>query len=151
MNYPFVAHQFDWLTIHESKAAPGMVHLKQFQSDTAPSKQRTLNLYVSGKFGLSVGQYEQVMLPGQSSQDVRCIFPHGLIVIEEPLEEGVRLCLAPKDEKQAWSRRAVQLAAGESITAEPGGLVVIATSPPTAAPAFTADTAQTVWLVKLEN
>jgi len=121
--YPFVRTEHGWLVAHMSAAEPGQRHIKVMLADTTPESQRTLNLYVSGRFEVSVRApgglvFSQVMEAGQSSLDLTLPLPAGAIVTERALEPGsVRCCFDAVDPAQRWLRRRVDVAAGEALAA----------------------------------
>lgn len=148
--YPFVLHDFGWLRLHESRPALGARHLKSFLRPTAPADQRTLNLYVAGRFEWRVGDYRQELVAGQSNLDITLLrIPDRTIVTERPLVAGsVRYCLQPIDADTRWTRRRVDLAAGQKASPAAGGWVVRLTPEVDVRANYTAERAETVFVLE---
>jgi hypothetical protein len=147
--YPFIRHEFDWLLVHESRPEVGARHVKTFLLPTTPAEQSTLNLYVAGAFEVHIGPFKQTLVAGQSSLDLAISpIPAGVLLVETPVAaNSIRFCLQPKLGTTKWSRRAVQLAAGETASANDG--FVIPMQPDlVAVPSYTAQTDIKVFVIE---
>lgn len=147
--YPFIRHEVGWLVIHESRPAAGQRHLKSFLLPTRPQDQPTLNLYVAGEFSVEFGDQRLTLAAGQSSLDLGdAPIPAGAIVTETALSTNcVRFCMQPIDPRTKWSRRRVELAAGESVRAA-DGFVVPMTDPLVAVERYVANQPVSVFVIE---
>lgn len=124
--YQFKKQKLDWLDVFVARVKKGDGHLKMFSTPATPATQATLNIYAEGSFSFSAGDFAQEMGAGDSSLDLTIErFPAGMLAVERVLsDKGLRLCVSPSDPKTAWSRRAVKLKKGQSVTAVDGFVIL---------------------------
>lgn len=93
--------------VHVSKTNAGQTHEKRFSSDATTLTQDTANLYLKGRHRVSCGSADgDVFEAGSCSIDKSIAFVGGELVVEQPLEDGLRICVSPITGK--WSRRVAE-------------------------------------------
>jgi hypothetical protein len=123
--YTFTTHKLAGLKVSGTVAQYGTEHHKVYsESGVTPITQNTLNVYVSGTFQLSCGEWTQVVEAGQSSLDLTIgEYPKDEPVIEKVLSPwGTRFCISCD---HPWIYEPGPLAAGESITVETESVLVV--------------------------
>lgn len=68
--YSFSRKSIGPYTVHISTQKRGDTHHKKFSGKVTPSSQNTTNIYVSGRFQLSAGDYSQELIAGQTNLDL---------------------------------------------------------------------------------
>ena len=119
--YPFKRGVLGPFHVHVSHVEPGMLHKKRFAAPSSAAEQRTLNLYVRGQFRVSCAGVSMTYGPGSSSLDWPWIYPAGELVVEEPLEQGVRVCVQPVSDTP-WTRTRLTPQPGQELA---GNLLVV--------------------------
>ncbi len=145
--YEFKRFVYDWLVVHESRPAVGQRHMKAFVAPTAPKDQSTFNIYASGVFELAIGSTKQQMQAGMSTLDIAIdAIPAGVLIVEKPLvPDSVRFCCQPLNESTRWTRRAVTLQSGESLSSD--GWIIPALPELQVVKSFTADSPTKVFVL----
>lgn len=128
--YKFQRHTLGWLAIHAALPAAGDVHRKVFMADTPSHLQRTLNVYIGGRFELAVGDFRQVLTSGQTNLDLRLQkFPARIIVQETALDAGgIRLCLQPRSPEDTLAVSVVRAEAGKLLAPDDGFVLDLTTA-----------------------
>lgn len=114
--YTFEKEVVGPFTVHKSSQVKGDLHVKRFRSGVTPANQATLNVYISGEFLITCGQFSQSMSAGQTSLELAIdAYPDGALMREEVMSEtGVRYCISAT-EGGKWLREKVSLSGGETF------------------------------------
>lgn len=106
--YQFTRHDIGQFTVHESTPSVGDQHLKRFQGAVTPQNQATLNIYLSGQFRFTAGDFEQVLAAGQTSLDLGiAAFPPDVVCVERVIAGPARRYCVSKAQPGPWSRQRV--------------------------------------------
>lgn len=123
--YQFTTNTIAGLRVSSSVAKAGTTHRKVCNdSGVSPSSQNTLNVYVSGEFKFAVGDFEQILLPGNTSLDLAMVeYPRGVECVETVLSQwGQRFCVSCDG---PWQRSSISMLGGEGFTAERESLLIL--------------------------
>lgn len=128
MRYSFQKVEVDGFIIYRSQQRAGDTHLKKFSAGVTPQNQGTLNIYLSGSFRLSSGEFLQDFGPGDTSLDTALAsYPNGVVFTETVLsQDALRYCVS-KLGGGPWCRAKVGILGAASFDTD-SVLVVISGS-----------------------
>ena len=124
--YQFTTRNLSKLRVSTAFAKHGTDHQKVYDdSGVSPKTQDTLNVYVSGEFDVSCGDFKQTMSKGQTNFDLTLgKYPAGEVVNEVVSSEwGARICVSAYTGKM--QTEVTKMSARQEVVAEHDCLVVL--------------------------
>lgn len=124
--YTFTNHFIAGLKVSSTIAKQGTQHHKVYtEQGVSPQNQNTLNVYVSGLFNISSGNWSQQVLPGNCSLDLTISeYLKDQVVIEQVESAWAsRFCVSCDNE--TWTRQLYNLTEQNSLTVSADSLLIV--------------------------